>query len=182
MTLKNYPLNRAENAVYTIKMPKPTIRSTTSSITDINIEVPSTISIGDGEFSCGTLSQTFGENYVNLLLNKDVNTVSCTATNNLIQVSNVSSLISALGADDFLRVSFFRLKNSNTSTTSQSFKVSYLDKSTGTGSILASGSVSFPVAISPPPANLQINKILTASPKLLVRNLYTFNLTTVTGE
>jgi hypothetical protein len=30
--------------------------------------------------------------------------------------------------------------------------------------------------------NLQINKIITASTKLLVRNLYTFNLTTVTGQ
>lgn len=115
-------------------------------------------------------------------MNKDISTVSCTATNNLIRISNITTTVSALGTDDFLRISFFRLKNANTSTTSQSFKVSFLDKSTGTGSILASGNVSFPIAISPPPANLQINKILTASPKLLVRNAYTFNLTTVTGE
>ena len=40
MTLKNYPINRAENAIYTIKMPKPASTSHTSIITDINIEVP----------------------------------------------------------------------------------------------------------------------------------------------
>lgn len=40
MTLKNYPINRAENAIYTIKMPRPASTSVTSSITDINIEVP----------------------------------------------------------------------------------------------------------------------------------------------
>lgn len=115
-------------------------------------------------------------------MNKDTNIVSCTATNNLIRVSNITSVIALLGNDDFLRLSFFRLKNANTSTTSQSFKVSFLDRSTGTGSILASGNVNFPIAISSPPANLQINKIQTLSPKLLVRNAYTFNLTTVTGE
>jgi hypothetical protein len=182
MTLKNYPINRVENAIYTIKMPKPISPSTTSAITDINIEVPREISISEGTFECGALSQSFYEDYIFLLLNKDTTPVTCSAANNIIKVSNVSRLISALGPDDFLRLSFYRLKNANTSTTSRTFKISYLDTSTGAGTVLSSGSVSFPLSISSPPSNLQINKIQTASPKLLVRNLYTFNLTTVAGD
>lgn len=101
--------------------------------------------------------------------------------NNIIKVTNITSVISALGNDDFLRISIFRIKNSNISTTSQNYKFSFLDSSTGTGSVLSSGSVSFPLSISPPPGNLQINTIVTASNKLLVSNLYTFTLSTVTG-
>lgn len=86
-----------------------------------------------------------------------------------------------LGNDDFLRVTFYRFKNSNTSVINSTFKISFIDSSTGSGNILTSGNVNFPYSISNPPANLQINKILTASNKLLVRNLYSFNLTTVTG-
>lgn len=83
-----------------------------------------------------------------------------------------------MGTDDFLRLSFYRLKNSNVSVPTQDFKVSFLDTSSGTGIVLSSGTVSFPLSVSPPPANLQINKVLTVSPKLLVRNTYTMNLTT----
>lgn len=101
--------------------------------------------------------------------------------NKIVKLQNVSSLIASLGSDDFLRFSFYKLKNANISTTSITFKVSFLDSSTGSGNVLSSGSVSFPSSVSTPPANLQINKISTASHKLLVNNLYSFNLTTVTG-
>lgn len=40
MTLKNYPINRAYDSVYTIKMPKPISPSWTGVITDIYIELP----------------------------------------------------------------------------------------------------------------------------------------------
>lgn len=113
------------------------------------------------------------------MLNSNNNGVSCSADNNIIRLSNVSNLITYLGTDDFLRLSFYRLKNSNVSVPFQIFKISFLDSSSGTGIILNSGIVKFPLSVSPPPANLQINKVLTASPKLLVRNAYTLNLTTV---
>ncbi len=108
--------------------------------------------------------------------------IDCSVSKNFVRLSNVTRLISTLGNDDFLRFSFYRMKNSNTSTTKSTFNISFVDSSTGNGNILASGSVNFPFSISPPPINLQINKIITVSTKLLVRNLYTFNLTTVTGQ
>lgn len=113
------------------------------------------------------------------MLNSNNNGVSCSANNNIIRLSNVSNLVTYLGTDDFLRFSFYRLKNSNVSVPFQIFKISFLDASSGTGIILNSGLVKFPLSVSPPPTNLQINKVLTASPKLLVRNAYTLNLTTV---
>lgn len=133
-------------------------------------------------FACRVLSQTFSEDYISLLLSRDQNQLTCTSANNIIKISNIGPIISGLGSDDFLRLSFYRLKNANTSTTSRIFKVSFLDSSTGSGTVLTSGPVSFPLSVSSPPSNLQINKILTASSKLLVRNLYTFNLTTVAGD
>jgi hypothetical protein len=93
----------------------------------------------------------------------------------------VTSIISSLNSDDFLRITFYRLKNSNVSVSSQTFKVSLIDSSSGTGIVLSSGNVTFPLSVSSPPANLQINKITTASSLLLVRNLYNINVTTATN-
>lgn len=182
MTLKNYPTNRAYDAVYTIKMPKPTTVSSTAVITDIYIELPPEISEGKETFVCGSLSQTFFEDYFSLILNKYSTPQICSMANKIVKLQNVTSLLSGLGTDDFLRFSFYKLKNANISTTNITFKVSFLDSSTGSGNVLSSGSVSFPSSVSSPPSNLQINKIQTASHKLLVSNLYSFNLTTVTGE
>lgn len=58
MTLRNYPINRAENAIYTLTIPRPT-GSATASITDIYIEISPHLSISSGTFMCGSLSQTF---------------------------------------------------------------------------------------------------------------------------
>jgi hypothetical protein len=59
MTLRNYPINRAENAIYTIRMPKPQYSTSTSTITDILIQIPTEIDISTGTFTCAMLSQTF---------------------------------------------------------------------------------------------------------------------------
>lgn len=70
MTLKNYPINRAENAIYTIKMPKPTVTSRTAKITDLLIELPTEVSVASSSIYCTYLSQIFSEDYFRLLQNE----------------------------------------------------------------------------------------------------------------
>ena len=60
--------------------------------------------------------------------------------------------------------------------------ITFLDESTGTGSVISSTNIVFPSRISGPPSNLQINSISTGSKKLLVTTPYVFEISTLVGE
>ena len=87
-----------------------------------------------------------------------------------------------MGVDDFLRFSFLKLKNPDLSSIFSTINVTFVDDSTGSGSVVASKNTSFASAISGPPLNIQINSIATSSQKLLVSTAYTISMSTVDGS
>ena len=51
------------------------------------------------------------------MLEENDNSVFCELNNGVISISDVDEMLEELGADDFLRVAFFRLKNPDLSST-----------------------------------------------------------------
>ena len=113
------------------------------------------------------------------MLNEEVPAAECSMKNGVIAVSGIDRLLDSLGVDDFLRFSFMKLKNPNLSSRQSKINVTFVDDSTGSGSVVASKETWFPSAISGPPLNIQINSIATGSQKLLVSTSYTFSISTV---
>ena len=129
--------------------------------------------------SCSYLPQKFNKN---LLLAKDDNQVSYSVTNSIIKIQGIDKLMTMIGNDDFLRLAIFKLKNANISTWGHHYEVTFLDSSTGTGSVVSSGKVTTPYRISPTPINIQFNNITVESQKFFVFNKYTFDMETTNGE
>lgn len=73
-----------------------------------------------------------------------------------------------------MRLAIYKLKNANISTWGHSYDVTFIDSTTGTGSVVSTGSVSTPYRISPTPINIQFNNITVDSTKLFVSTNYTF--------
>ncbi len=67
-----------------------------------------------------------------------------------------------------MRLAIYKLKNANISTWGHSYAVTFIDSSTGTGSVVSTGSVSTPYRISPTPINIQFNNITVDSTKFFV--------------
>lgn len=99
-----------------------------------------------------------------------------------VVIDKIDTIQNLLGNDDFLRLAIYRLKNANISTWSHSYKVTFLDTSTGEGSVISSGVVKTPYRISPTPTNIQFNNIIVGSTKLFVKTNYTFEISTVNNE
>lgn len=146
------------------------------------IELPDTIKEADADLTCAYLPQKFNENFFNLLLTKDENVMNCEISNSIVRISSVNTLMDSLTADDFLRVAIYKLKNANISTWGHHYDITFLDSSTGTGSVVSTGQVSTPYRISPTPLNIQFNDITVASQKFFVLNRYQFSMETVNGE
>ena len=90
--------------------------------------------------------------------------------------------MSSLGSDDFLRLAIFKLKNANISSWGHNYGITFLDRSTGSGSVVASGDVSVPYRISPTPINIQFNNISVDSTKYFVKTNYTLEISTVNND
>ena len=108
--------------------------------------------------------------------------MNCEISNSIVRISSVNTLMDSLTADDFLRVAIYKLKNANISTWGHHYDITFLDSSTGTGSVVSTGQVSTPYRISPTPLNIQFNDITVASQKFFVLNRYQFSMETVNGE
>ena len=175
--IKNYPYNRNYEAIYTFRMPNPK-----NTANELLIELPDTIKEAEGALTCAYLPQKFNENFFNLLLTKDENVMTCEISNSIIRISSVNQLMDALTADDFLRIAIYKLKNANISTWGHHYDITFLDSSTGTGSVVSTGQVSTPYRISPTPLNIQFNKITVASQKFFVLNRYRFEMETVNAD
>lgn len=85
----------------------------------------------------------------------------------------------SLGTDDFLRLAIFRLKNANISTWGHGYSITFIDSTTGTGSVVTTGSISTPYRISPTPMNIQFNNISVDSSKFFVVTNYFLDISTV---
>lgn len=185
MKVRKYPINRDYDSIYTVKIPNPTNfigEELNQDITTVEFKLPDSLEESSYGLSCFPLDQTFSENYLNLMVHEQTTQIDCEINNGIIKVSNIQEILHTLGSDDFLRFSFHKLKNPDLSSAYQSMDVTFIDESTGTGSVIASTNVHFPSRISGPPSNLQMNSISTASTKLLVSTDYTFSISTVVGE
>ena len=146
------------------------------------LDLPDTISEATGDLVCSYLPQKFNENYLNLLLVKDTSNVPCSLVGSVVTIQEVDMVMSSIGADDFLRLAIFKLKNANISSWGHNYGITFLDKSTGSGSVVASGTVSIPYSISPTPINIQFDSISIDNTKYFVRTNYTFEISTVNDD
>ena len=82
----------------------------------------------------------------------------------------------SLGADDFLRLAVYFIKNANISSTSSQLNITFLDTSTSSGLVVQTGVARLSSTVSSPPSNLQINTIVPSSLKFLHRADYAISL------
>ena len=118
--MRKYPINRNYDAIYTIKIPNLVNfigEDKTSEITKLKLKLPDEIEEAEDGLECFVLHQKFKENYLRLMLEENDNSVFCELNNGVISISDVDEMLEELGADDFLRVAFFRLKNPDLSST-----------------------------------------------------------------
>ena len=87
-----------------------------------------------------------------------------------------------IGSDDFLRLAIYRLKNANISTWGHGYTITFIDSTTGTGSVVTTGSISTPYRISPTPINIQFNNISVESSKFFVATNYSLDISTVNDD
>ena len=87
-----------------------------------------------------------------------------------------------LGSDDFLRIALYKLKNANISTWGHGYDITFIDSTTGTGSVVTTGSISTPYRISPTPINIQFNSITVDSTKFFVVTNYSLDISTVNSD
>ena len=149
---------------------------------ELLIELPSTISKSSSDMVCGYLPQKFRENFFNLLQVRSENNVGCRFSGSTLIIENVDKIQNTLSTDDFLRIVIYTLKNPDMSAWAQYYKMTFLDTSTGEGSVVSTGTVRVPSRTSPTPTNIQFNKITVGSTKFFVRTNYTFEISTVNND
>ena len=97
-------------------------------------------------------------------------------------IEDIDILMGSLESDDFLRIAIFKFKNAEISSQGHSYGIIFLDKSTGSGTVVASGTASVPYRSSQTPINIQFDNILVGSTKYFVKTNYTLEISTVNND
>lgn len=175
----NYPLNRLFSSIYTFAFNSPQFSLNVSSL---SIDVPSVITKSSAGLSCNYYNFQPNDDYFNLMLLQNQNTLKCEMKGQKLTIYNLSIPLKNLTKTDFLYLTVNGLVNPQTSVSQVNFNFTFISSNTSTysqGILIFSYPLSY--TISSPPTDIQIGAIILSNDKYKVASEYTFSVSSVNG-